>query len=42
MKHIDTFADYGKLDLLVIDEGHKAKNIHTKLRKSLKDLYVRR
>eukprot|EP00347_Sterkiella_histriomuscorum_P019706 403340600 len=41
-KHIDTFGMYSKLDLLVIDEGHKAKNINTKFRKSLKDLYVSR
>ena len=41
-KHVETFDKYGKIDLLVIDEGHKAKNIHTKIRKGLKELYVRK
>lgn len=41
-KHVDTFATYSNLDLLIVDEGHKAKNINTKFRKSLKDIYVSR
>ena len=30
------------MDVLIIDEGHKAKNIHTKIRKGLKDIYVKK
>lgn len=41
-KHVDDFATYGKLDLLIVDEGHKAKNVNTRIRKGLKDLYVKR
>lgn len=39
-KYIDTFATYSKLDLMIIDEGHKAKNVNTKFRKSLKEIFV--
>ncbi|CDW85194.1 dna excision repair protein ercc-6-like [Stylonychia lemnae] len=42
IKHVDHFEQYGKLDLMVIDEGHKAKNIYTQLRKTLKAIYVRK
>jgi DNA repair and recombination protein RAD54B len=26
----------------VVDEGHKAKNVNTRIRKGIKDLYVKR
>ena len=42
LRHNETFANYGKLDVMIIDEGHKAKNIHTKLRKSLKEMHIKR
>jgi hypothetical protein len=28
-KHVDDFAKFGKIDVLIVDEGHKAKNINT-------------
>ena len=31
-----------KIDIMVVDEGHKAKNTKTKLRKALKEMTVRR
>jgi SNF2 family DNA or RNA helicase len=41
-KHVDHFAEFGKIDLLIVDEGHKAKNINTKIRQGIKNLYVRK
>ncbi|TNV70831.1 hypothetical protein FGO68_gene3441 [Halteria grandinella] len=41
-KHVDDFAQFAALDLLVVDEGHKAKNVNTRIRKGIKDLYVKR
>lgn len=41
-KHVDTFAEFGRLDLMIVDEGHKAKNINTKIRVGIKNLYVKR
>ena len=35
--HYETFNTECNIDVLVIDEGHKAKNIYTKLRKCLKE-----
>ncbi len=31
-KHVDDFARNAKLDVLIVDEGHKAKNINTRMR----------
>jgi DNA repair and recombination protein RAD54B len=41
-KHVEDFAKHGKIDLLIVDEGHKAKNINTNIRKGIKELYVKR
>jgi SNF2 family DNA or RNA helicase len=41
-KHVDDFARNAKLDVLIVDEGHKAKNINTRMRQGIKNLYVRR
>ena len=40
--HVDNFRESSEIDLLIIDEGHKAKNVHTKIRKALKESYVKR
>ena len=39
-KHIDHFANCAKLDILIVDEGHKAKNISTKFRLGIRNLQV--
>lgn len=41
-KLVDIFRSESNLDVMIIDEGHKAKNIHTKVRKGLKDIYVKK
>ncbi len=41
-KHVDDFARNAKVDVLIVDEGHKAKNINTRIRQGIKNLYVRR
>lgn len=41
-KHVDTFNRQGNLQVLIVDEGHRAKNINTKIRKGIKTLYVKR
>lgn len=41
-KHVDTFNRQGNLQVLIVDEGHRAKNINTKIRKGIKSLYVKR
>lgn len=37
---MDFLTQKSKWDVLVVDEGHKAKNLHTKYRKALKDFPV--
>ena len=41
-RHVDTFAKHGKIDLLIVDEGHKAKNLHTRIRQGIKNIYVKK
>jgi len=41
-KHVDTFNRQGNLQVLIVDEGHRAKNINTKIRKGIKSLYAKR
>ena len=39
---LDFLSMRSNWDILVVDEGHKAKNIHTKFRKNLKEFPVTR